>query len=79
MFLLNIVVDADRVIILLEGVGSCDLMAVGFITTCAISSYHHKSCDWIPLKGEVISIQHYVISFVSDFIWLSNLSILSLP
>jgi hypothetical protein len=33
-------------------------MVVGFTTTCAISAYHHL--------GEVYSIQHYVIKFVSD-------------
>ena len=38
-----------------------DHMAVGFITTCAISTYHHESCDFEPCSGEVYSIQHYVI------------------
>jgi len=35
-------------------------MVVGFTTTYAISAYHH------PVHGEVYSIQHYVIKFVSD-------------
>ena len=41
MFLLNIVVDADQSNYTVRGRSSCDFMAVGFITTCAISSYHH--------------------------------------
>ena len=35
-----------------------DHMVVGFITTYAISAYHHSD--------EVYSIQHSVIKFVSD-------------
>ena len=42
-------------------------MVVGFITTCAISAYHHLSCKFEPRSGEVYSIKHYVIKFVSDF------------
>jgi hypothetical protein len=34
-------------------------MVVGFTTTFVISAYHHS--------GEVSSIQHYVIKFVSDW------------
>jgi len=41
-------------------------VVVGFTTTCAISAYHHESCDFEPVHGEVYSIQHYVIKFVSD-------------
>ena len=37
-----------------------DRMVVGFITACAISVYHHKSCELEPLL-----IQPYVIKFVS--------------
>jgi len=33
-------------------------MVVGFKTTCAISTYH-------PVHGEVYSMQHYMIKFVS--------------
>jgi hypothetical protein len=36
-----------------------DRMVVGSTTTCAISAYHHWSCDF-----ELI--QHYVKKFVSD-------------
>jgi len=38
-------------------------MVVGF-TTCAISSYYVVSSN--PDHGEMYSIQHYVIKFVSD-------------
>ena len=38
-----------------------DLMLVGFTTTCAISAVSSN-----PVLGEVYSIQHYVIKFVSD-------------
>ena len=38
-----------------------DRMVVGFITACAISAYHHKTCEFEPLL-----IQPYVIKFVSD-------------
>ena len=41
-------------------------MVVGFITTYAISSYHHYGCEFEPRSGEVYSIQHYVIKFASD-------------
>jgi hypothetical protein len=43
-----------------------DRMVVGFTTTYAISSYHHKSCKFESCLGEVYSIQHYAIKFVSD-------------
>ena len=26
----------------------CDRMVVGFATTCAISAYHHKNCEFEP-------------------------------
>ena len=41
-------------------------MVVGFAITCAIGAYHHQSCEFEPSSGEVYSIQHYVIQFVSD-------------
>ena len=41
-----------------------DRMVVGLITTYAISAYHFVSSN--PVYGEVYSIQHYVITFVSD-------------
>ena len=43
-----------------------DRMVVGFITTYAISAYHHWRCEFESHSGEVFSIQHYVIKFVSD-------------
>jgi hypothetical protein len=43
-----------------------DLMVVGFTTTYAISAYHHERCQFESAHGEVYSIQHYVIKFVSD-------------
>ena len=46
--------------------GRCghDRMVVGFITNYAISAYHH--CEFESHPGEVYSIQHYVIKFISD-------------
>jgi hypothetical protein len=35
-------------------------MVVGFTTTCAISAYHHCSCEFDSRSGEVYSIQHYI-------------------
>jgi len=43
-----------------------DCMVVGFITTYVISAYHRLSCEFESRPGEVYSIQHYVIKFVSD-------------
>ena len=46
---------------------SCDRMVVGFTTTCVISAYiTTKVVSSNPVHGEVYSIQHYVIKFVSD-------------
>jgi len=44
-----------------------DRMVVGFTTTYTIGAYHHLSCEFESRSGEVYSIQHYVIKFVSDF------------
>jgi hypothetical protein len=41
-------------------------MVVEFITTYAMSAYHHLCCEFESRSGEVYSIQHYVIKFVSD-------------
>ena len=41
-------------------------MEVGFITIGAISAYHQYNLSSNPARGEVYSIQHYVINFVSD-------------
>ena len=43
-----------------------DRMAVAFTTSFAISVYHHWSCEFKSHSGEVYSIQHYVIKFVSE-------------
>jgi hypothetical protein len=41
-------------------------MVVGFTTICAISAYHHWSCEFEPRSWWGVLIQHYVIEFVSD-------------
>jgi len=41
-------------------------MIVGFITTYAISPFHHKCCEVEFRSWEVYLLQHYVIKFVSD-------------
>jgi hypothetical protein len=43
-----------------------DRMLVGFITTYAISAYHHYRREFEPRSYEAYLIQHYVIKFVSD-------------
>ena len=51
-------------------------MVVGFSTTYAISANHNQHCEFESHSGEVYSIQHYVIKFVSDlwqigdFLWV---------
>jgi hypothetical protein len=40
-------------------------MVVRFTTTYAILAYHHKVVSSNPAHGQVYSIQHYVIKFVS--------------
>ena len=53
-----------------------DRMVVGYITTYAISVYHHWRCKFESHSGDVYSIQHYAIKFVSDirrvggFLWV---------
>ena len=46
----------------------CDCMVhvVGTTTTYTIGAYHHQNCEFISCSGEVYSIQHYVIKFVSN-------------
>ena len=41
-----------------------DRMIVGITTANTISAYHHTSCE--SGSGELYSIQHYVIKFISD-------------
>jgi len=47
--------------------GRCgrDHMVFGYTTTYAISTYHHSSCEFKPVHGEVYSIQHYVRTSLS--------------
>ena len=65
----------SEIIICHQGRCGHDRMIVGFINTCAINAYHHL-CEFEPRSGEVYSIQHYVIKFVSDlrqvggFLWV---------
>ena len=53
-----------------------DHMVVGFTTTYVISAYHYKVHKSNPTRGEVYSLQHYMIKFVSDlrqvsgFLWV---------
>ena len=53
-----------------------DRMVVRFTTICAISAYHTKVVSLNPIHGEVYSLQHYMIKFVSDlrqvggFLWV---------
>jgi hypothetical protein len=56
-------------------VGGRDHMIVGFTSTVAISNYHSESreIDIRTLKGNVYFIQHYVIKFISDLIFLKIL------
>ena len=44
-------------------------MVVGFTTTYAIHAYHMFTTNFVslnPTRGEVYSVQQYVIKFVSD-------------
>jgi len=43
-----------------------DHIVFGFTTTYAISAYPHKRCEFESRSGDVYSIQHFVIKFVSD-------------
>ena len=42
-----------------------DRMVVGFTITYAIGANHHQRCEFESRSGDVYSIQHYVIKFVS--------------
>jgi hypothetical protein len=57
----------QQLIIRWQGRCDRDRMEVGFTTICTISAYHHyKIVISNPIHGDVYSIQHYVIKFVSD-------------
>ena len=43
-----------------------DRIVVGVTTICAISAYPTNVVSSNPANGEVYSIQHYVIKFLSD-------------
>jgi hypothetical protein len=58
-------VHPSNIPVIARGCRGCDRMVVGFPTTCAISVYHNKCCEFEPRSGEVYSKQHYVIKFVS--------------
>ena len=45
--------------------GGRDRVVAEFITTFAISAYHHYRCEFEPHFGDVNAIQHYVIKFGS--------------
>jgi hypothetical protein len=45
-----------------------DPIVVGFISTYAIGVYHHLRSEFESHSGEVYSIEHYVIKFVSDLL-----------
>ena len=50
--------------------GRRDRMEVGFTTTYANSSYQNyisKVVSSNPTHGELCTVQHYVVKFVSDF------------
>jgi len=40
---------------------------VGFTTTCAISAYHHLSCEFEPRSWRFVIVTTFLIMFVSDF------------
>ena len=50
-----------------KGCRGRDRKVIRFPTTYAIRAYHHFWCEFEPGSGEVYSIQHHVIKFVSDF------------
>ena len=57
-----------------------DRMVDGFTTTCAISTCHHKCCEFDPVHGKVYSIQHYIQKFVSNLRQVSDfLRVLRFP
>ena len=58
--------DSIIILTLISPRGHGDRMIVGFTTTYAISAYHHSRCEFKSHSGEVHSIQHYMIKFVSE-------------
>jgi len=43
-----------------------DRMVVGFTSTCVISAYHHKSCEFEPRSWRGVLDTTLCIQFVSD-------------
>ena len=56
-----------------------DRMVVGFTTIYSIGAYHHTRCEFESWSGEVYSVQHYVIKFVSDLRQVGLLWVLRFP
>jgi hypothetical protein len=57
----------DIFFLLIRGCRSRDRMVVGFTTAYPISAYHHYNvASSNSAHGEVYSVQHYVMQFVSD-------------
>ena len=50
---------------ILRGRRGCDRMVVGYTTTCTIMPIITKVVSSKPVHGEVYSMQHYAIKFVS--------------
>jgi len=51
-------------LIKIGGSRSRDRMVVGFITTYAMTAYHHWCCEFEFRSGQ--GVQHYVMKFVGD-------------
>ena len=54
-----------------------DRRVVGFTTPYPISTYHYYRCEFESCSGEVSSIQHYLIKFVSDLRQVSGFLLVS--
>jgi hypothetical protein len=54
--------------------GRCDRMVVGFVTTCAISTYiTTKVVSLNPTRGGIYLIQHYVIKVCQWWFFLGTM------
>jgi len=63
----SLIVFHEQILYLfMRGCHGCDRMIVGFTTTCAISPYHHISCEFKPRSWRMYLIQLYAINFVND-------------
>jgi hypothetical protein len=59
-------IDSDLYALLNWSRRGRDHMVVGFTTTCAISDYHHWSCEFEPHSLQGVLDTTFVIKFVSD-------------